>query len=216
MQAGDANVEGKDGSDFIVSNKNLAKLFADLVTAIGNEADIRIVLILFFLKRASDKWEKEFDLTFKQTVSEGIPEEYARKEAMKFVYHDVDIPQDFLWRNIISDPQNVSRKLLLELEKLSLYDPELKRVVDSTAINKYIANKDNEKSVSRLVHLLDGDNFADTTLIEIRKTFDAAITGLRRTADITETDMLNILWRVFEPRIPSAIEARYEPSAEGG
>jgi len=128
----------------------LLKRAADLIRT---RVDYKFILILLFLKRISDKWELEYNDACKEAMEDGFSEEEAKEEAKKSVYHDFDIPEEFLWENIRKDIANLPENFSKALKVLSEKNPDLKDVLDNVDFIQFASNRENAEILRQLVEL---------------------------------------------------------------
>jgi len=128
----------------------LLKRAADLIRT---RVDYKFILIQLFLKRISDKWELEYNDACKEAMEDGFSEEEAKEEAKKSVYHDFDIPEEFLWENIRKDIANLPENFSKALKVLSEKNPDLKDVLDNVDFIQFASNRENAEILRQLVEL---------------------------------------------------------------
>jgi len=130
--------------------KNLLKRAADLIRT---RVDYKFILILLFLKRISDKWQLEYRTEYDKALKDGLSEEEAKSEAKEGVYHDFDLPEEFLWDNIRKDVNRLPEKLSQALKEIGERNSELKDVVDRSDFIQFAANTENSEILRQLVEL---------------------------------------------------------------
>lgn len=128
----------------------LLKKAADLIRT---RVDYTFILILLFLKRISDKWELEFEQAYKEALEDGLSEEEARLEAKNAVYHDFDLPEEFLWDNIRKDVSRLPERFARALKVIAERNPDLKDVVDSVDFVEFARSPENAEILRQLVEL---------------------------------------------------------------
>jgi len=132
------------------SLEGLLKKAADLIRT---RVDYKFILILLFLKRISDKWEVEFECARRDALRDGLSEKEAKEEAKSSVYHDFDLPEEFLWDNIRKDVNKLPERLSECLKTLAERNPELKDVVDSADFIQFTTSTENFEILRQLVEL---------------------------------------------------------------
>jgi len=130
--------------------KNLLKRAADLIRT---RVDYKFILILLFLKRISDKWDMEYDEAYKEALKDGLNDEEAKEEAKSGVYHDFDLPEEFLWDSIRKDVNRLPEKLSQALKTIAERNSELKDVVDRADFIQFTINTENSEILRQLVEL---------------------------------------------------------------
>jgi len=130
--------------------ESLLKKAADLIRT---RVDYRFILVLLFLKRISDKWELEFEQAYREALADGLSEEEAREEAKSAVYHDFDLPEEFLWDNIRKDVSRLPERFSMALKIIAERNPELKDVVDNVDFVQFTSSRENAEILRQLVEL---------------------------------------------------------------
>ncbi len=130
--------------------EGLLKKAADLIRT---RVDYKFILILLFLKRISDKWEVEFEIAYREALKDGLSEEEAREEAKSSVYHDFDLPSEFLWDNVRKDVNRLPARLAECLKVLAERNPELRDVIDRADFIQFTRSTENFEILRQLVEL---------------------------------------------------------------
>lgn len=130
--------------------ETLLKAAADLIRT---RVDYTFILVLLFYKRISDKWEMEYEKSYKEALEDGFKEEEAKKEAKNAIYHDFDISEDLLWENIRKDPARLPEKFSKAMKTLAERNPELKDVFENVDFVQFTSNRENAEILRQLVEL---------------------------------------------------------------
>lgn len=130
--------------------ESLLKRAADLIRT---RVDYKFILVLLFLKRISDKWELEYEQALKEAKADGLNEKQAQQEAKKSVYHDFDIPEEFLWESIRRDIEHLPENFSKALKVLSERNPDLKDALDNMDFIQFASNVENAEILRQLVEL---------------------------------------------------------------
>jgi type I restriction enzyme M protein len=130
--------------------EGLLKKAADLIRT---RVDYKFILILLFLKRISDKWELEFQQAYEEALADGLSKEQARQEAGSGVYHDFDLPEEFLWDNIRRDVSTLPFRFTTGLHKIADRNPQLKDVIDSVDFVQFTSSRENAEILRQLMEL---------------------------------------------------------------
>jgi len=130
--------------------ENLLKKAADLIRT---RVDYKFILILLFLKRISDKWELEYEEAYKEALEDGLSEEEAREEAKASVYHEFDLPEEFLWENIRKDVNRLPERLSQALKTIAERNTELRDVIDRADFIQFTTSMENFEILRQLVEL---------------------------------------------------------------
>jgi len=130
--------------------EGLLKKAADLIRT---RVDYKFILILLFLKRISDKWELEYEKAYREALADGLSEEEAREEAKSSVYHEFDLPEEFLWDNIRRDVNRLPERLSQALKVIAERNPELRDVIDRADFIQFTTSVENFEILRQLVEL---------------------------------------------------------------
>jgi len=136
-----------------LTREELEKLLKKAADLIRTRVDYKFILILLFLKRVSDKWEVEFRQAYQEALRDGLSEEEAKEEAKSGVYHDFDLPEEYLWNNIRKDVNRLPERLSECLRILAERNPELKDVVDRADFIQFTRSPENFEILRQLVEL---------------------------------------------------------------
>lgn len=146
-------------SDRLPINKNqltrsdLESLLKGAADLIRTRVDYSFILVLLFYKRISDKWEMEFEGAYNEALSDGLSDEEAREEAKNSVYHDFDIPEGFLWKEIRKEPARLPENFSKAMKTLAERNPELKDVFENVDFVQFTTNRENAEILRQLVEL---------------------------------------------------------------
>jgi type I restriction enzyme M protein len=136
-----------------LTREELERLLKKAADLIRTRVDYEFILILLFLKRISDKWEVEYEEAYREALADGLNEEEARKEAEASVYHDFDLPKEYLWENLRKDVVRLPERLSEALKQLAERNPELKDVVDRADFIQFARSTENSEILRQLVEL---------------------------------------------------------------
>jgi type I restriction enzyme M protein len=131
--------------------ESILKSAADLIRT---RVDYTFILILLFYKRISDKWEMEFQTAYNEAIVDGLSEEESEKEAKNSVYHDFDIPEDFLWNNLRKkDPARVPENFSTAMKTIAEKNPSLKSVFENIDFVQFTTSRENAEVLRQLIEL---------------------------------------------------------------
>ena len=128
----------------------LLKKAADLIRT---RVDYKFILILLFLKRVSDKWEEEYNKAYNKALEDGLNKEQAEKEASSDIYHDFNLPQEYLWDNLRKDVSKLPGRFSKALKALGEKNPELKDVIDNVDFIQFTSSRENFEILRQLAEL---------------------------------------------------------------
>ncbi len=128
----------------------LLKRAADLIRT---RVDYSFILLLLFYKRISDKWELEYELTYKHALEDGLTEDEARQEAKNSIYHDFDIPEEFLWERVREEPVRLPENFSRAMKALAERNPELRDAFENVDFVQFTTSRENAEILRQLVEL---------------------------------------------------------------
>ena len=130
--------------------ETLLKRAADLIRT---RVDYTFILALLFYKRISDKWEMELEQAYKEALEDGLSEEEAREEAKNSIYHDFDIPEEYLWERIREDPSRIPENFSNAMKALADRNTELRDVFENVDFVQFTTSRENAEILRQLVEL---------------------------------------------------------------
>jgi type I restriction enzyme M protein len=143
---------------FDINNNSLTR--SDLEALLKRAADIirtrvdyKFILLPLFLKRISDKWELEFEEAKFDAIEDGYTEPEAQAEAKKAMYHDFDLPEEYLWENLRTEVVKLPEVFSKALKKISELNPELRDVLDTVDFIEFAKSQENAEILRQLVEL---------------------------------------------------------------
>lgn len=195
--------------------ERLLKSAADLIRT---RVDYTFILILLFYKRICDRWAAEFEEEYRAALEDGLSEEEARSEAKKAVYHDFDIPEDFLWENIRKDPERIPENFSKAMKILAERNPDFRNIFESADFVQFAQSRENAEILRQLVEL-----FSRTSLAGVASDIlgDAYEWILRYFAPqkakegevYTPREVIRLMVELLEPR---PRESLYDPACGSG
>ena len=135
--------------------EGLLKKAADLIRT---RVDYTFILVLLFYKRISDKWEAEFEKAYKDALKDGFNEKEAKREAKNSIYHDFDIPEEFLWEKIRKEPARLPENFSMAMKTLAERNPELRDVFENVDFVQFTSNRENAEILRQLVELFSAQS----------------------------------------------------------
>jgi len=131
--------------------ESILKSAADLIRT---RVDYTFILVMLFYKRISDKWAMEFRAAYDEAIADGLREEEAKKEAKNSIYHDFDIPEDFLWDSLRKkDPARVPENFSTAMKTLAEKNPELRSVFENIDFVQFTTSRENAEVLRQLIEL---------------------------------------------------------------
>jgi len=131
--------------------ERILKSAADLIRT---RVDYTFILVLLFYKRISDKWEMEFKAAYDEAIADGLSEEEAEEESRNSVYHDFNIPEDFLWDRLRKkDPARVPENFSAAMKIIAEKNPDLKSVFENIDFIQFTTSRENAEVLRQLIEL---------------------------------------------------------------
>ncbi len=131
--------------------ESILKSAADLIRT---RVDYTFILVMLFYKRISDKWAMEFRAAYNEAIADGLSEEEAKKEAKNSIYHDFDIPEDFLWDSLRKkDPARVPENFSTAMKTLAEKNPDLRSVFENIDFVQFTTSRENAEVLRQLIEL---------------------------------------------------------------
>ena len=139
--------------------ESILKKAADLIRT---RVDYSFILVILFYKRISDQWKLEYQKTYKQLIDEGYPPEEAGEIARERYFHHFQIPEEFLWDNIIKHKGELHVYFSQALRRLAELNPDLRPIFDNFDFHTFASSKENQEILRQLVELFDSVPLIDT------------------------------------------------------
>lgn len=204
---------------FLIEQKKLSRsdiegLLKKAADLIRTRVDYKFILILLFLKRISDKWEVEFEKTYREALADGLTEEQARVEAKNSAYHDFDLPEEFLWDNIRKDVSTLPEKFSKGLKVIAERNPDLKDIVDSVDFVQFAASKDNTEILRQLIELFSEKKLQDVSPDILGDAYEwilmyFAPTKAKEGEVYTPKEVIRLLVEILDPKPEESV---YDPA----
>jgi len=150
-------------TDTKLTRSDLEALLKRAADIIRTRVDYKFILLPLFLKRISDKWELEFEAAKEEAIDDGYTEEEARAEAKRAMYHDFDLPEDYLWENIRKSVNNLPEVFSKALKEISERNPELSDVLDTVDFIEFAKSQENAEILRQLVELFSEKKLHDVS-----------------------------------------------------
>jgi len=153
-------VEEKAG---VMTRSELEGVLKKAADLIRTRVDYTFILLLLFYKRMSDKWKRDFQKTFDELLREGFFKEEAFKEAQTPVYHDLDVPKEFLWENLRKEPLKISENFSRAMKKLAERNPSLKDIFTQFDFIEFTRSPENAEILRQLIELFSAHSFENVS-----------------------------------------------------
>ncbi len=142
----------------IVTREEIERVLKKGADLIRTRVDYKYLLLLLFLKRLSDEWEKEFERYVETLINEGLSKEEAKKIALKDESaYTIKYPPEYLWRTLREkDIEKLPQTLSDALKKLAELNPNLRGVVDRFDFMEFLLHRDNAEILKQLFELFSG------------------------------------------------------------
>ena len=194
---------------------SLLKKAADLIRT---RVDYKFILILLFLKRISDKWELEYEAAYKEAIEDGMSEKAAKKEAENEVYHDFDMPREFLWDNLRKNVNRLPERFSQALKVLAERNPELKDIVDRTDFVQFTRNTENAEILRQLVELFSAQRLHNVSPDILGDAYEWVLsyfapTKAKEGEIYTPREVIKLLVKILDPKPNQSV---YDPCCGSG
>ncbi len=141
-----------------LTREELERVLKKAADLIRTRVDYKYILLLLFLKRLSDEWEKEFGEYVKKLMKEGLDRKTAEQIALQDrKSYTIKYPHEYLWRNLREkDIEKLPQTLSEALKKLAELNPNLRGVVDRFDFMEFMLHRDNAEIFKQLFELFSG------------------------------------------------------------
>lgn len=145
-----------------VTHGDLESIMKKAADLIRTRVDYSFILVLLFYKRISDQWKLEFEKTYGEFLKEGYSPEEAREIAKQEYFHQFNIPEEYLWDNIVKHKGELHVYFSQALKKLGELNPDLRIIFDNFDFHIFTSSKENLEILRQLVELFDSVLLIDT------------------------------------------------------
>ena len=195
--------------------ESLLKRAADLIRT---RVDYKFILVLLFLKRISDKWEREYKDAFEEAIEDGFSEEEAKEEAKRSEYHLFNLPEECQWKNIRKYTSELPEKLSNALKKIGELNPELKIVFDRVDFIQFTGSRENAEILRQLVELFSEKRLDSVSADVLGESYEwilryFAPEKAKEGEILTPREVIKLLVEVVEPK---PLESVYDPCCGSG
>jgi len=136
-----------------LTRADLERLLKSAADLIRTRVDYTFILVLLFYKRICDKWDMEYEKAYKDALADGLSEDEARLEATNNIYHDFNIPEEYLWKNIRKEPARLPENFSKAMKSLAENNTELRDVFENVDFVQFTSNRENAEILRQLVEL---------------------------------------------------------------
>lgn len=190
----------------------LLKKAADLIRT---RVDYTFILVLLFYKRICDKWETEFDKAYKDALNDGLDGGEAEKEAKNSMFHDFDIPHNYLWGNFRKDPARLPENFSMAMKTLAEKNPELKDVFENVDFVQFTNNRENTEILRQLVELFSAHSLHRVSPDILGDAYEwilryFAPQKAKEGEVYTPREVINLLVQMLEPKPGESV---YDPAS---
>jgi type I restriction enzyme M protein len=147
---------GKPQEEPKLTRSELEALLKKAADLIRTRVDYTYILLLLFYKRICDKWQQDFERAYNQSLEDGFAKIEAVQEAHQLVYHDFDIPEEYLWENIRKDPARLPENLSQAMKALAERNPNLKDIFENVDFIQFTSSPENAEILRQLFELFSG------------------------------------------------------------
>ncbi len=193
----------------------ILKKAADLIRT---RVDYKFILILLFLKRISDKWELEYENAHREALEDGLNEEDAKIEAEKSLYHDFDLPKDYLWDELRKDVNKLPERFSQALKIIAERNPELKDVVDRTDFIQFTRTTENAEILRQLIEVFSEQKLQHVSADILGDAYEWVLryfapTKAKEGEIYTPREVIKLIVKILDPQPNQSV---YDPCCGSG
>jgi type I restriction enzyme M protein len=199
----------------VLDRKDLEALLKEAADLIRTKVDYTFILLLLFYKKVSDKWQKEYEAAFKESLDiYHLTTEDAKKNAENPTYHDFIIPQEFLWENIRNDSNKLAENFSAAMKKMAELNPDYKDVFENFDFVQFVNNKENQEILFDLVELFSVSSLEKASPDVLGDAYEWLIRlfapqKAKEGEVYTPREVINLLVQLLDPKPEERI---YDPS----
>lgn len=190
----------------------LLKRAADLIRT---RVDYKFILILLFMKRISDKWELEYETSYKEALADGLSEGDARAEAKRGEYHLFNLPEEYLWENLRKNVSSLSEQFSKALKAIAEENPDLRSIFESVDFVQFVSSRENAEILRQLVELFSEKKLTHVSADVLGESYEwilryFAPDRAKEGEILTPQEVIQLLVEILDPK---PLESVYDPAA---
>ncbi|MEM3395801.1 MAG: class I SAM-dependent DNA methyltransferase [Thermoplasmata archaeon] len=203
-----------------LSRDELIRILKKAADLIRTRVNYEFILLLLFLKRISDRWEIEYETNVKEFTEKGLSEEEAREEAKEGVFHEFDIPEEYLWDNLRKDVENLPMKLENAMKKIAEREPDLKPVFERFDFLQFARNRENTEILRQLMEVFSERKLYHVSPDILGDAYEWILSYFapqkaKEGEVYTPREVINLLVELIDPAVDGGIEI-YDPACGSG
>ncbi|MCS7258672.1 MAG: type I restriction-modification system subunit M, partial [candidate division WOR-3 bacterium] len=202
----------------VLSRDELNAMLKRAADLIRTRVDYTFILVLLFYKRICDKWKSEFEHEYKSALEDGFTEKEAYEEAKNKVYHDFDIPEEFLWDNLRKEPARLSENFSQAMKALAERNPELKDIFENIDFTQFTNNRENSDILRQLVEVFSARSLSDVASDILGDAYEWILSYFapqkaKEGEVYTPREVIRLLVEILDPQPGQSV---YDPAAGSG
>lgn len=201
-----------------LTRKELNRLVDRAADIIRTRVDYTFILLLLFYKRISDKWELDYRRELKKLKEEGFSEKEAKQEASEPEYHDLDLPQEYLWRELRKEPLHLSTNLSEAMKELADRNEGLRDIFTQFDFVQFTNSKENNEILRQLFELLSSYSLENTSPDILGDAYERILKKFapekaKEGEVYTPREVVELMVRILDPEPEETI---YDPALGSG
>ncbi|MBV6419374.1 MAG: hypothetical protein DAHOPDDO_00590 [Ignavibacteriaceae bacterium] len=199
----------------VLDRKDLEALLKEAADLIRTKVDYTFILLLLFYKKVSDKWQKEYDAAYKESLDiYHLSVEDAKKNAANPTYHDFIIPEEYLWENIRNDSDKLAESFSGAMKKMAELNPDYKDVFENFDFVQFVNNRENQEILFDLVELFSVSSLEKASVDVLGDAYEWIIRlfapqKAKEGEVYTPREIISLLVQLLDPKPEERI---YDPS----
>lgn len=201
-----------------LSRSDLEGLLKKAADLIRTRVDYTFILVLLFYKRICDKWDMEFKKAKVEALKDGLTEQESEQEAKNTMYHDFDIPDEYLWEKIRTDPAHIPENFSNAMKQLADRNPELRDVFENVDFVQFTGNRENAEILRQLVELFSAQSLQHVSPDILGDAYEwilryFAPQKAKEGEVYTPREVINLLVKILDPKPGEKV---YDPALGSG
>ncbi|MEM4290327.1 MAG: class I SAM-dependent DNA methyltransferase [Nitrososphaerota archaeon] len=201
-----------------VTREDLERLLKRAADLIRTRVDYTFILLLLFYKAISDKWVVEYRQAYEDALADGLSEEEARLEAEKAIFHEFDLPKEYLWDEIRKNVANLHEKFSEALKTIASRNPDLKDVFENVDFMQFATSAENKEILRQLVEIFSSKNLYNVSPDILGDAYEwilkyFAPQKAKEGEVYTPREVIRLLVEILDPRSGESV---YDPCCGSG
>ncbi|MEM0098464.1 MAG: N-6 DNA methylase, partial [Thermoplasmata archaeon] len=162
----------------------------------------------------------EYENTVNELIEKGMSEEEAKEEAKEGVFHEFDIPEEYLWKNLRKDVENLPMKLGNAMKSIAEREQDFRSVFERFDFLQFARNRENTEILRQLMEVFSERKLYHVSPDVLGDAYEWILSYFapqkaKEGEVYTPREVINLLVELIDPAVDGGIEI-YDPACGSG